>query len=282
MNKIREQRWRRHLRRLALALLEAGRQDLRCRDQLGDAEVVHRIRVSMKRLRALLHLLSARLPAAEHKRMQSQCRDLGRLLASARDNQVAFETLQGLAGAQLAASGERLLGVLQREVQQESLEISNELPAWTLIDQRLVQLTEGLHALALKRVARRHLQQSLSTSFQLGRADWKALRNGNGEMEPLHDWRKQVKRLYYQRQWLQSGATTARQPPAGERLKRLGDLLGQLHDLDMLEIRLAQLRRHYWQEDLQWLAPRLRERRDALLIEALALGRQLYRHSDWV
>ena len=108
-----------------------------------------------------------------------------------------------------------------------------------------------------------------------GRKRYKAARKAGGG-EALHELRKRVKDRWYHERLLREGWPAVAKAYGAE-ADRLGELLGDEHDLAVLDERLArrggELRTR---ADLGAVRALIAERRAELAAEALALGRRLY------
>jgi CHAD domain-containing protein len=255
----------------------------------SDRDVVHEARKAIKRMRALARLFRDELGEPEFKRVNSSLRDAAQRLAGARDAQVRLATLRSLAErhpAALARPGIDFLGVhLERERAQsdeptnsaEVLEgiatMRRQLAHWNLLDRDFEDLAAGLRRIykeGRKRYAQvRHEQRYTGAQSDHVPSD-----------QAMHDWRKRVKSLYYALDML-GGKRAKGARKATRRADRLGDLLGEEHDLWMLSL--------YTEEHLDAFGGDSRARADLLaLIErrrrrlrkrALKLGARLYKHS---
>jgi CHAD domain-containing protein len=199
----------------------------------SDQDVVHEARKAIKRMRALARLLRRELGEQEFGRVDDSLRGAGRRLAGARDAEVRLATLEGLLERHpeaLARDGiGRLRARLERERAQteepadkaEVLEdvaaMRRQLAQWNLVDRDFEDLAPGLRRI-YREGRRRHarVKDEPKTCAQ-----------------DLHDWRKRVKSLYYALDML-GGKRAKRARKATMRANRLGDLLGQEHDLWML------------------------------------------------
>jgi len=251
-------------------LVNEARECLQDRDRLGEKESIHRLRVATKRMRALLRLLGSRLGAEEYAGLDTLCRRLARDLASNRDSDVALDTLELLAADGAGSlSCLRLREALMRDGDRTCSPAELQTPDWQVIAQKLDSIDLCYRQLPLKGLHRGDLRNGFERGCRRGRKLWRQTRK-KADMETLHEWRKAVKTSYYQSQLLRRSDNRA------DALKCLGSCLGDLHDLDMLEQRLLERRRWFWQEDLQWLESRLSLRRRDLLERARAYGRQIY------
>jgi CHAD domain-containing protein len=260
------------LQQTAVRLLEEALAVIEAREPLGEAEVVHRLRVAMKRLRALLRLLRSSLPASGYRALNARCRELAGRLAEDRDAEVAQATLRRLlADSPAQASRVRLLAALAPA---QDSECAAPRPSWQALAEELAALQRICSGVALPGISRRRLRQALQNSYREGARLGRRARKIE-DTELLHEWRKAVKRVYYQNQLLRE-----RQNRHLRQLKTLSDCLGDLHDLDMLEQRLLAQRHRYWRDDLDLLQPRLDAARRRLYRKALKQGNKVFGRRD--
>jgi CHAD domain-containing protein len=223
-------------------------------EQLGEAERgdlqagVHEARKAIKRLRTIVRLLEGTLGARPCAREQQALRSAAALLAGARDAEVMSQTLDalvarkrpqldgrpGVLSIRLALARDReqareriLSGGNLAAAADELRRFRARAAAWTLAEGPSIALVDR----GLRRVYRQGRRR-------LSRAGG----SHGGRMRTMHQWRKRVKDLRYAAEVLQ------RDPPAGgraggkmRRLKRvarradrLGEVLGEEHDLAVL------------------------------------------------
>jgi CHAD domain-containing protein len=245
--------------------------------EIDRAKLVHEARKTIKRMRALARLLRYELGEQELERVDDSLRATGRRLAGARDAEVRLATLEQLRKRHtkaLALDGiDRLEQQLQRErdytsgptdpreVLADIAEMRRALDHWNLVDPDFKALSPGLQD--IYREGRRRYRRV-------------TLEHANNA-EHIHDWRKRVKALYYALDML--GASEAKGiRGTTKRAKRLGELLGEDHDLWML---CAYLESHPTAcgdasacETLLTLAA---HRRSCLRKQALDSGERLYK-----
>jgi CHAD domain-containing protein len=201
--------------------------------ELSHAELVHEARKTIKRMRALARLLRYELGEPEFERVNGSLRIAGQRLAGARDAEVRLATLQRLSSRHpkaLALEGVELLSErLEREREQTSEptrqqdvldDIANmrrDLARWNLVDHDFEAIAPGL-----ERIYREGRRRHTRVERRQGR-----------DAQDAHDWRKRVKGLYYALDML-GGAKSKGAREAAKRADRLGDLLGEEHDLWML------------------------------------------------
>lgn len=198
---------------------------------LGSEEIVHQLRVATKRLRAAWHLVKATDPELAKTR-RAALRGLSAVIAGQRDRDV----LLGLAAELATESGQHdaFAGLLDSLAvsPQPSPHISApvnsireiwaaELSAWRELEPPLADSTQR------RKIFRYALRTSERRAVQLTR---KALAADKADAELWHDWRKAVKRLRYQREFI--AAAQGRQLATRDgRLSRLGTRLGERNDL---------------------------------------------------
>jgi CHAD domain-containing protein len=239
------------------------------------AELVHEARKAIKRMRALARLLRYELGEQELERVDDSLRAAGRRLGGARDAEVRLATLGRLIGRHpkaLALEGvARLREQLERERRQQPAhpqdvlgDIANmrrELARWNLVDLGFPALAPGLQR--IYREGRQHHDR--------------VRREHAGNAESVHDWRKRVKSLYYVLDMLgtakaKGGRATTR------RASRLGDLLGEEHDLWLLAAYLEEHPDALGEDGSahKTLLKLIARRRKRLRKLALELGARLY------
>jgi CHAD domain-containing protein len=212
--------------------IEGGSADSDPED--GDrAQLVHETRKTIKRMRALARLLRHELGEQEFKRVDGTLRTAGKRLAGARDAEVRLATLERLrarhSGALELEGIERLSRRLRgereqasepaspRNVLQDIAEMRRDLAHWSLVDPDFEALSPGLRRL-----------------YREGRRRYARVERERGhDAEHVHDWRKRVKALYYALDILGASESKGARGVL-RRAERLGELLGEEHDLWML------------------------------------------------
>jgi CHAD domain-containing protein len=247
-------------------------------DEARHAELVHEARKTIKRMRALARLLRYELGDEELKRVNASLRAAGQRLAGSRDAEVRLATLdrlkarhpEALAGAGVERLRERLAREREeasepgreREVLGDLGEMRREAARWKLVDHDFQAVAPGLRRI-----------------YREGRRRYRMLaRQKTSGVEATHDWRKRVKGLYYALDML-GGAQTKGTRGATRRAERLGDVLGEEHDLWLLATYVEQHPETFENDPstrraLLELADR---RRNRLRKRALTQGGRLYR-----
>jgi len=299
------------LRRMALA-----QTDL-CIELLGgeadgpaQERAVHETRKALKRLRALLRLLTGELGEKRRRREDRALRDIAGRLAGARDSEVMLTTLQGLAERQPERIGSRrgvreLLAHLHEEHERASRQVLEDAGARAAALEGLRAFGERAQAWELADTDSIGLvEPGLLLIYRQGRRRYARVAEGHGDRtHAMHEWRKRVKDLRYAAEMLQrAGApecprpgVSAHGPRPGKggqskRLRRLarradelGELLGEEHDLAVLaELIRARARGrshgpHVGARTRRLLLGAIARRRRKLRRRALRQGERLYR-----
>jgi len=238
-------------------------------------ERVHDVRTRIKRSRAVIALVQERAgkPA---QRGDRRLRKTGRKLAASRDLAVQariFHALRTRPGVVLAAGVvERLSAAerrLRRAIDPDALErqllasaralkqLRRRIPAWPVGHDRRTVADGVTHSY---RRARR----------QLGRVRTRS------SPARLHEWRKRVKALYYELELL-GRAVPELAASLAPKIERLGDLLGQAHDLDGARATIERRPRWFGPPEMRDVVRSLvEERRMTIEREALALAEHVF------
>lgn len=282
-------------------------------DQSGE-RTVHETRKALKRLRALLVLLRAELGAKRYARENAALRDCGRRLAGARDAEVMLGTLDSLVRrdparfkrsravrtlrAQLLAERDAAAAHaihdarVRSEVVIELRAVRARVVRWELRERGFRLLAPGLEGIYERgrgrmRVARRRAAAERPGEERRRRRRGRGARKGKRakrgqSVEALHIWRKRVKELRYAAETLDRGGKAYKPVRrVARRADRLGEILGEEHDLALLEARMRDKRSRPFFAGERKVRKRLlaliAARRRKLRKRALREGEHLYR-----
>jgi CHAD domain-containing protein len=242
---------------------------------LAQDERVHEVRTRLKRSRAALALIRAEV-GDQAVRDDRRLRDAGRLLARPRDLAVQAQTFRRLGSRLRSELPARMLARLGTTEQQLRGELHPEE-----VERYLRQTVRALSRLQRElggwgvRGGRRLVGTGVTETYRLGLQKLAAAR-ARPTPERLHDWRKQVKALSYELRIIGRAVpelTTTLIPKA----EKLGDLLGEVHDLD--GFRATAERHPDWfgrPADGRSVLSLVEERRAELEREALALAGSVF------
>jgi CHAD domain-containing protein len=221
----------RAVRRIVTEQLEYAADQLRHGESSGRDEAVHEARKSIKKIRAILRLMSGELgPVAGAG--NTLLRDLARKLAAQRDAAVLVETLDSLKEDIDPPVLARVRALLVRE---RARAARAPLPGTVVF--ALERASERVRAWPLHATGFAALAPGLETSFHRGRKALKRAR-GNPTPEAFHEWRKRVKDHWYHMRLLE-GVWTEAERSYEKSLKELETCLGDDHNLVVLRNRAA-------------------------------------------
>ena len=198
----------------------------------------HALRKLCKEIRGLLHMVRPGL--TDHTALEALARDAARGLAPARDAEVMLACLDGLTArlrrpAQFAGLRQRLLDDIARHSAASRARALDDYAA------AFAGLEQGFATLHLKGKAQRILWTGVARTWARARKRQARARaalaastqEGAFDATAFHDWRKEVKRHWYQAQFL-APIRPARMGPHIARIDTLGEILGAHNDLDTL------------------------------------------------
>ncbi len=255
----------RAIRRIATEQLEFAADRLSNPDPAVREEAVHEARKSIKKVRAILRLMSHELgPVARAE--NTLLRDLGRKLAAQRDAAVLVETLDSLKDE---LDEPALAPFRARLVRSRARAARSKVPS--VVAFALQRASERVRAWPLKNNGFAALAPGLERTFHHGGKALARVRE-TPTPETFHDWRKRVKDHWYHIRLLEPAWTGATQ--SYERgLKALETCLGDDHNLAVLRARVETLENA---PELAGLLGAVDHRQKQLRDRALHLGERLY------
>jgi CHAD domain-containing protein len=267
------------LARISGEMIERARTRIE-RPGKNRAEDLHQVRVTIKRLRALLRLVRPVISEAFCDRENRRLKAMADRLAYFRDTTVSRQTLATLAGSIAHKRSEGAFNlVLARFVDH-----GPEPGQFRIQRERTLR-----HAGTTLAAAKQSFENMLIPA-----EDWQALGPGLQQVygrvrnrmlraltyqtpEAFHDWRKQVKFLYYQLQMLE-GISPRRLETMVRRLRELEDRLGEDHDLAVLERLLCDGREQFGgKRPVKCVLACLVRQSKKLRKETAAMGKELFR-----
>ncbi|HEV7943194.1 MAG TPA: CHAD domain-containing protein [Solirubrobacteraceae bacterium] len=237
------------VRRMTLAQLDLAIQTL---TQAGGDDLeraVHETRKAIKRVRTLERLLRQANDRERQRHRKDLLREAAGELSGARDAQVALNTLEGLMRRQPKQLGAspgvaRLHAALLAE--QTTAERAVQESGARRRALRLLEETRADLAAEPARGGRREgraLTAGMIRIYTRGRLAMRAAHR-RGSIAEMHEWRKRVKDLRHAAQALgdggsaKKGSARARLSKIGRDADRLGEALGEEHDLALLAKRV--------------------------------------------
>lgn len=219
----------------AIALVEAQNRDRH--------HAVHEVRKNCKKLRGLLRLIRPRVPDL-YRIENKHFRDAAAALSGVRDAEAALESYDALLEAFAGPIDRASLAPMRRALTLHKQHLAEDV---TDLDAQLDAFGERMHE-ARNRVAQwclpdddpqsgkrgfQLLEGGLARTYKRGRKAMKVAYREPG-VETFHEWRKRTKYLRYHLQLLRPAWPRLLKRTRSE-VKALGGLLGDDHDLAMLE-----------------------------------------------
>lgn len=265
------------LRRILCVQIDNARTCLSDDGRLTDSEI-HAARKSIKRARSTLRLLRPALTREQFRETNRRLRDTARPLTHVRDAKVLLDALKDL--------GEHF-GDVASCMSTDSLE--NDLHSRRLLARRALSASSS--ALSQLRADLRKVGIE-SRHWDLRVDGWKLLRSGLKKIyrdgrkafrkagdaptdERLHEWRKQVKHLWYALQII-TPLRPGRLGELADQAHKLADYLGDDHDLAILRKQFREPLNDEDEASLEVLDALLTRRRGDFRDRAFAVGERLF------
>lgn len=197
-------------------------------------KAVHETRKSMKRLRALLHLIKPAMRKSDFRRDEARLKAIARSLSGARDMQAMSETVVKLEACEDIRVSPTVAKKLRAHLEARRDDAEKNLTGATTTQTRqmLREARKDFAQLALQQDDFDLLSQTIKADYRKAR---RAFRHAyqSGHDEAFHDWRK-----YVQRHWRQLLLVAPSWPralrPHIALAKDLSEVLGEDHDLSVL------------------------------------------------
>lgn len=237
---------------------------------------IHEARKHLKRARATLRLLRSGLRSSSYRRADRTLRDAAHLLSAARDADVLIRLLDALALLPEANDAESSLSVLRKRLleQHETAETKFEQPrarSVAMLRDAIDQSRAWIPMSDASNVIVAGLQRTYAKSRKAYRAAMHDV-----DDETLHTWRKHVKYSRYQLESL-AGLTPPQMDKRAQRLAKLGHILGQDHDLALLQAVARRMTRSTPGLRPKSLDALIAPRRSKLQADAFTMGASLYK-----
>jgi CHAD domain-containing protein len=236
---------------------------------------IHRIRTTIKRLRALLRLLRPVVETEFFDRENARLRTAARLLSFARDSEVARDTLKTLPVSDDQSAQEAVNAVLPGLEKRVARAKAHE-PDVTKVKKRLEQTRRSFRQLQFRATDQEIIKAGIRTVYRQGRRRMKAAVH-TGQESAYHRWRIRAKNLYYDLQFLEPVWPKPLRRMVS-RLSKLQDRLGLDHDLTILRAELEKTPEAFGgNEAVQRIVSCLDHQTQKLRRAAEPLGRKIWR-----
>ena len=245
-------------------------------DLANDPDAVHGVRKSTKKLRGLLRLIR---PVFAHAKAEDiALRDAARQIAGLRDVEVMRQTFDGLADDLPKSARSSLRAALDARVE-EAAEAASLDAAADSVRSELEGFRKRARSWRIDGDGFAALEPGLAATWTTARKGLKKARKALDDKgfpgEPLHAWRKQVKRHWYQARLLEPIWPEMMAPHVAQ-ADTLGELLGLHNDLEVLLGTLADDPALAKSRALERLRKAVLKRRRALAADSLSLGARFF------
>jgi len=248
-----------------------------CRHPLKQRGVtVHETRKHLKKLRAALQLTAAEVGKDRHAREDRSLNQIAKLVSDLRDAHVRLQTLTRIREDIRGHSAAHPFPKIEELLSMERESFSAAFAGWR--KQAIPELEAAkkrLSAWPLDDTTWKQICSAVAKSYRRGR-DALAEVVKKPSPETFHEWRKEVKQLWYQLRLLQPLNRIVLEKIAGD-AKTLGELLGLDHDFAFLLARLDKERGDsVLQAEHAALQKLIQKRSRKLQRDATELGRRFY------
>ena len=203
---------------------------------------VHEARKTIKRLRALLHLIRSPLGKDRFQLENGRLRAISHQLAPLRESTAMIELVDRLADEgqpeAIKSSLARLRDRLTANQQQMERRFIEEEPVLASAAAGLLEIRTDLQGLTLPPQDFDLIAGGLARVYRQGKRRMAAAYRGKNNPEQFHDWRKRVKHLWHHVELL-TPLWPPLMTPLADELHRLSDFLGDGHDMAELATWLA-------------------------------------------
>ncbi len=264
---------RKVVRRIGRKLARKALKALRECDSL---EAVHEVRKDVKQMRALLGLARSGLNRQDSRRLTRKLKKTAEALAASRDSFVKTVALAGLVARFKHDTPHPYFPGITQVLERDCRAKAQKLPGDLKHSGRcLKKICRDFGAIEGSRSGWKVIGKAIRKTYRDGRRAYRTARE-TGATEDFHEWRKRAKNLYFQAGFL-CGMWPEQMDALENELKKLGDCLGDAHDLSVLAgpETLKQLRDGSRQETDTLIALAGRHQRE-LHAKALQLGAKLY------
>jgi CHAD domain-containing protein len=239
-------------------------------------DAIHEVRTCLKKIRAVLRLVQDAIDGDIFQQENVCFRDAGRRLSAVRDSAARLETFDKLMerfAAQLAADAfTELRKLLRQSSTVQRLEKQNAL---SMVAKTINTARRRVERWPIHQDGFSALGPGLKRTYKRGQRSFTQALD-QPSVENFHEWRKQVKCLWYQVRLLKSVWPKMMEKFADE-LKALGEYLSDDHDLAILRERVLE---HAEQSSdrttLEALVALIDQRRGELQVVAKHLGARIY------
>ncbi len=265
------------IRRIAREQIEKSLEEL-SDSGLKVSKKVHQVRKRCKKLRGAVRLVRPAL-GATYDRENADFRDTARMLSQARDAKTALDTYDRVMETFASQVQRKAFGSIRRELTERRKALIGKR---INLKERLAEVADRLEA-ARERIPTWHLSEEGFEAIRggLNKTYGRACKEMDGVAEDpadenFHNWRKRVKYHRYHCQIL-TPLWPAELKSRAEEADKLGDLLGDDHDLAVLRAQIVETPDAFGTEqDIQAFLGLMDQCRERLQQKSFLIGRRLF------
>jgi CHAD domain-containing protein len=220
------------VRQVGVDQIERVLTQFSAKGKMGSA--VHEARKSMKRLRALLHLIRPAMMKGEFRRDEARLKMIARSLSGARDAQAMIEAIEKLdhqEGAEAFAPLSKSLRAILEE-RRKAAEAGLTRSGTAQLRKQLKEARDAFTQISLEPDAFSIVAETLENDYRKARKAFASAYKLD-EDEEYHEWRKQVQRHWRQLLLIAPSWPKAIRPHIAL-ARELSEILGDDHDLSVL------------------------------------------------
>ena len=238
-----------------------------------NASHIHKARLQFKRFRALVRMARFGLEKEESRRLAHFFRDQGRALSSLRDLEVMLESIKPFIKAIPLGEEHTLLTRFRARLldQQKKLhKKEKEAQARREVIHRLTRMQEEIPSWKPQEESPWVFLSGTRVCFNACRKRFRVLKKASND-QTLHNWRKEVKWLWYQMELL-SDLWPVRFDAWINDLKTLSQGLGRHHDLVLLESAFLQFIQEEKEIDRLLIIKKIKKEKSDIEAKVYSLG----------
>jgi CHAD domain-containing protein len=199
-----------------------------------EGESVHEARKSLKKSRAVVRMIRPGLEKSAYQKTTRPLREAAQALSERRDAEVLVKALKEFEPAHCEHAMRTAIRKLEEAVQKRRGEVFSGVDNWRKdVEAQLKAARQETGHLPTGKLKETCLFRGIKDSYRRGRQGLELAGSARSNQN-LHEWRKRVKDLWYQLRLLEPFGSKKLAATVAD-LKKLGEKLGDDHDLVMLE-----------------------------------------------
>lgn len=255
------------------------REQISNREQEDIHVLIHEIRKTLKRIRAVLKLIRDEIGYSDYYRENAFYRDLGRRLSGARDSYVLGQVLSSLRekypGAVRKSESERLIRHLDQKTGREIIRFSGQCDGFDHMEKELARASGRTGEYCRLRNDFISLKNGIRRIYKRGRRHLSGVQK-QFDMAGFHEYRKNNKYLLHQMEIIMPIYPRVLKSYVRS-IDRHADILGESRDLDRLELFLQNEAESLIRDTVRSsMLEKIKDEREVLLEQAFSESSLIY------